>query len=43
MAAGMREYSIIPLVAGANETDQGVKTCLRDYGKRIRKEWMLKR
>ena len=31
----MKEYSIIPLVVGANETDQGVMTYLRDYGKRI--------
>ncbi len=31
----MTEYSIIPLVVGANETDQGVMTYLRDYGKRI--------
>jgi glyoxylase-like metal-dependent hydrolase (beta-lactamase superfamily II) len=28
-------YSITPLVVGANETDQGVMTYLRDYGKRI--------
>lgn len=31
----MREYSIHPLVVGINETDQGVMTYLRDYGKRI--------
>ena len=31
----MNQYSIIPLVVGANETDQGVMTYLRDYGKRI--------
>jgi N-acyl homoserine lactone hydrolase len=31
----MREYTIHPLVVGANETDQGVMTYLRDYGKRI--------
>lgn len=31
----MQEYTIIPLVVGANETDQGVMTYLRDYGKRI--------
>lgn len=31
----MKEYSIIPLVVGANETDQGVMTYLRNYGKRI--------
>lgn len=31
----MQEYSIHPLVVGANETDQGVMTYLRDYGKRI--------
>ncbi len=31
----MQEYSVIPFVVGANETDQGVMTYLRDYGKRI--------
>jgi glyoxylase-like metal-dependent hydrolase (beta-lactamase superfamily II) len=31
----MQEYTIIPLVVGANETDQGIMTYLRDYGKRI--------
>jgi glyoxylase-like metal-dependent hydrolase (beta-lactamase superfamily II) len=31
----MQEYSIHPLVVGINETDQGVMTYLRDYGKRI--------
>ncbi|MFC1532630.1 N-acyl homoserine lactonase family protein [Thermodesulfobacteriota bacterium] len=31
----MQEYSIHPLVVGANETDQGIMTYLRDYGKRI--------
>jgi glyoxylase-like metal-dependent hydrolase (beta-lactamase superfamily II) len=31
----MREYSIYPLAVGVNETDQGVMTYLRDYGKRI--------
>jgi len=31
----MEEYTIHPLVVGANETDQGVMTYLRDYGKRI--------
>lgn len=31
----MPEYSIHPLVVGINETDQGVMTYLRDYGKRI--------
>ncbi len=31
----MREYTIHPLVVGINETDQGVMTYLRDYGKRI--------
>jgi len=29
------EYIIHPLVVGINETDQGVMTYLRDYGKRI--------
>jgi glyoxylase-like metal-dependent hydrolase (beta-lactamase superfamily II) len=32
---GMQEYTIHPLVVGINETDQGVMTYLRDYGKRI--------
>ena len=31
----MREYIIHPLVVGINETDQGVMTYLREYGKRI--------
>ena len=31
----MQEYTIHPLVVGLNETDQGVMTYLRDYGKRI--------
>jgi glyoxylase-like metal-dependent hydrolase (beta-lactamase superfamily II) len=31
----MREYVIRPLTIGANETDQGIMTYLRDYGKRI--------
>lgn len=31
----MKEYVIRPLVIGANETDQGVMTYLRGYGKRI--------
>lgn len=31
----MQEYTIHPLVVGANETDQGVMTYLRDYGERI--------
>jgi glyoxylase-like metal-dependent hydrolase (beta-lactamase superfamily II) len=31
----MREYTIHPLVVGINETDQGILTYLRDYGKRI--------
>jgi hypothetical protein len=31
----MQEFTIHPLVVGANETDQGVMTYLRDYGKRI--------
>ncbi|ACL06051.1 beta-lactamase domain protein [Desulfatibacillum aliphaticivorans] len=31
----MKEYTIHPLVVGVNETDQGVMTYLRDYGKRI--------
>ena len=31
----MQEYTIHPLVVGVNETDQGVMTYLRDYGKRI--------
>jgi glyoxylase-like metal-dependent hydrolase (beta-lactamase superfamily II) len=31
----MRHYTIHPLVVGINETDQGVMTYLRDYGKRI--------
>jgi len=31
----MTEYVIHPLVIGANETDQGIMTYLRGYGKRI--------
>ncbi len=31
----MREYTIHPLVVGANETDQGIMTYLKDYGRRI--------
>jgi N-acyl homoserine lactone hydrolase len=31
----MSEYTIRPLVIGANETDQGIMTYLRGYGKRI--------
>lgn len=31
----MQEYLIHPLVVGANQTDQGVMTYLRDYGRRI--------
>ena len=31
----MQQYTIQPLVVGINETDQGVMTYLRDYGKRI--------
>jgi N-acyl homoserine lactone hydrolase len=31
----MKHYTIYPLVVGANETDQGVMTYLRGYGKRI--------
>jgi glyoxylase-like metal-dependent hydrolase (beta-lactamase superfamily II) len=31
----MRAYTIHPLAVGVNETDQGVMTYLRDYGKRI--------
>ncbi|HZK13460.1 MAG TPA: N-acyl homoserine lactonase family protein [Desulfobaccales bacterium] len=31
----MQEYVIHPLVIGANETDQGVMTYLKGYGKRI--------
>jgi len=31
----MRAYTIHPLVVGINETDQGVMTYLREYGKRI--------
>jgi N-acyl homoserine lactone hydrolase len=31
----MKEYVIHPLVIGANETDQGIMTYLRGYGKRI--------
>ncbi|GLI34412.1 N-acyl homoserine lactonase family protein [Desulforhabdus amnigena] len=31
----MKEYEIYPMVIGANETDQGIMTYLRGYGKRI--------
>lgn len=31
----MQQHTIHPLVVGINETDQGVMTYLRDYGKRI--------
>jgi glyoxylase-like metal-dependent hydrolase (beta-lactamase superfamily II) len=31
----MKEYVIYPMVIGANETDQGIMTYLRGYGKRI--------
>jgi N-acyl homoserine lactone hydrolase len=31
----MQQYTIHPMVVGVNETDQGVMTYLRDYGKRI--------
>ena len=31
----MKEYTIYPMTVGANETDQGVMTYLRGYGKRI--------
>ena len=31
----MQTYTIYPVVVGINETDQGVMTYLRDYGKRI--------
>ncbi|MCJ7618265.1 MAG: MBL fold metallo-hydrolase [Desulfobacterales bacterium] len=31
----MQEHTIHPLVVGINETDHGVMTYLRDYGKRI--------
>lgn len=31
----MREYTIYPLAVGVNETDQGIMTYQRDYGKRI--------
>ncbi len=31
----MQQYTIHPMVVGINETDQGVMTYLRDYGKRI--------
>jgi N-acyl homoserine lactone hydrolase len=31
----LQQYTIHPLVVGVNETDQGVMTYLRDYGKRI--------
>ena len=31
----MRPYTIRPLAVGINETDQGVMTYLRDYGRRI--------
>ena len=31
----MRQYVIHPLVVGINETDQGIMTYLKGYGKRI--------
>ena len=31
----MREYTIHQVAVGINETDQGIMTYLRDYGKRI--------
>ncbi|MBU1055477.1 MAG: N-acyl homoserine lactonase family protein [Proteobacteria bacterium] len=31
----MKEYTIHPCAVGINETDQGIMTYLRDYGKRI--------
>ncbi|MFZ0929428.1 MAG: N-acyl homoserine lactonase family protein [Syntrophobacteraceae bacterium] len=31
----MKEYVIYPLVIGANQTDQGIMTYLRGYGKRL--------
>ena len=31
----IRQYVIHPLVVGANETDQGVMTYMKGYGKRI--------
>ena len=31
----MQQYTIHPLAIGINETDQGIMTYLRDYGKRI--------
>ncbi len=31
----MKEYTIYPLTVGANETDQGIMTYLRGYGKRV--------
>lgn len=31
----MKQYTIYPLVIGANETDQGIMTYLKGYGKRI--------
>ena len=31
----MRQYTIYPLAVGINETDQGIMTYQRDYGKRI--------
>jgi hypothetical protein len=31
----MKEYTIYPLTVGANETDQGIMTYQRYYGKRI--------
>jgi len=31
----MQQYTIHPLAIGVNETDQGIMTYLRDYGKRI--------
>jgi glyoxylase-like metal-dependent hydrolase (beta-lactamase superfamily II) len=35
MGDRLQQYTIHPLVVGINETDQGVMTYLRDYGKRI--------
>jgi len=35
MRCAMQQYTIHPLVVGANETDQGVMTYLRNYGEKI--------
>lgn len=35
METPISEYTIHPLAVGINETDQGIMTYLRDYGKRI--------